>query len=57
MTTETIELIRTTERYGFNMDGVPIHRHTQLYTFDGGLVVELCDCEECDTLELPEVKL
>jgi len=57
MTTETIELIRTTERVGFNIDGVPIHRHTQLYTFDGDLVVELCDCTECDTLEPPETTL
>ena len=57
MTTELIELIRTTTRAGFNDDDVPIHEHTQLYTTDGRLVVELCDSTECETLEPPEGRI
>lgn len=52
--TELIELIQTTERYGFTEEEMPIHEHTQLYTKDGRLVVELCDLKECETLEPPE---
>lgn len=51
--THTMEVIKTTTRTGFADDDRPIHRHTQLYTLDGTLIVELCDSPECETLDLP----
>lgn len=54
MTTETIELIRTQTRGGLADEDMASHQHTQLWTTDGRLVVELCDYSECDTLEPPE---
>lgn len=52
--TELMEIIVTHHRVGFNDPNMAIHRHQQLYTTDGKLVVELCDFDECETLEPPE---
>jgi len=54
MNTQLIELIRTETHAGTADDSMPFHMHTQLWTTDGTLVVELCQLNECDTLEPPE---
>lgn len=52
--TELIELIRTTEKVGTGEQHDPVHRHTQLWTTDGMLVVEMCDQTGCEALDPPE---
>jgi len=51
-TTQLVELIATTTTTGYHDDDAPSHRHTQLWTPDGSLVVEFCGMGECD--DVPE---
>jgi len=52
--TQLKEFIVTERRAGLNEENMAIHRHTEIYTKNGELVVELCGYENCDTLEPPE---
>lgn len=54
MRTRLIELIRTERRVGFHDNDMVVHRHIQLFTPDGELVVELCAYDGCDTVEPQE---
>lgn len=51
--TQEIALIKTEKRDAGSNETV-YHNHIQLWTPDGDLVVELCDVNECSTLEPPE---